>query len=474
MISDTENVPIVSYLAISIKKRLSWQAKSGERKNIDIKRQRLRDKAQSFFKDFHGDRRIGMVNMGNSEAINIGILEKSIKYTINIQFDPVRSSLTWNKLFPSWIDEENSSSSCPQIPMPNLSLYEELDVVMASLPCKWPETNWKRDVFRLQVHLVVANVAVKRGVRDERGKVRIVLKSKCRPMMEVFRCDDLVKREGEWWFYEVEVRMLEEKVALPVGSCKLASDSAKEGNNTHIHPQREAYATVLHSSSSYVCGAIVLAQSILKSGSTRDLILLHDSIPDSSLQALSAAGWKLHPITRIRNPHARRNTYNEYNYSKLRLWQLTDYKKIIFVDSDLLILRNIDFLFQLPEISAAGNHDSIFNSGVMLIEPSNCTFKVLMSHTHDVTSYNGGYKPWACYRDYDCNWNRMESRVYANDIAHWRWWNVYDAMDDKLKRYCGLSEKRKWSLENERKKAEKLRFEDEHWKLTTLDPRKYE
>lgn len=167
--------------------------------------------------------------MDNSEVINIGILEKSINYTINIQFDPVQSNLTWNKLFPSWIDEENSSSSCPQIPMPNLSLYKELDVVMASLPCKWPETNWKRDVFTLQVHLVVANVAVKRGVRDERGKVRILLKSKCRPMMEIFRCDDLVRREGEWWFYEVEVRMLEEKVALPVGSCNLALDSAKEG-----------------------------------------------------------------------------------------------------------------------------------------------------------------------------------------------------------------------------------------------------
>jgi len=31
-----------------------------------------------------------------------------------------------------------------------------------------------------------------------------------------------------------------------------------------------------------------------------------------------------------------------------------------------------------------------------------------------------GFKPWACFRDYDCNWNRLGLRICANDAAHWR------------------------------------------------------
>jgi len=284
--------------------------------------------------------------------------------------------------------------------------------------------------------------------------------------------------------------------------------------------RREAYATVLHSSDTYVCGAMALAQSIIKAGSTRDLILLHDaSIPQPKLGALAAAGWKLQLITRIRNPSARRHSYNEYNYSKLRLWQLTYYHKVIFIDSDIIVLRSLDLLFQFPQISAVGNDGVIFNSGIMVIEPSSCTFKALMKRRKDIKSYNGGdqgylnevfvwwhrlptrvnflknfwsnktaetmrknelfgadppklyaihylgLKPWLCYRQYDCNWNVEDHRVYASDAAHRRWWKVHDEMEERLKGFCGLSQERKQQLEKDRKKARKLGFRDGHWRM---------
>lgn len=141
------------------------------------------------------------------------------------------------------------------------------------------------------------------------------------------------------------------------------------------NPKREAYATILHSAQVYVCGAITAAQSIRMSGSTRDLIILVDeSITEYHREGLEAAGWKVRTIQRIRNPKAQQEAYNEFNYSKFRLWQLTDYDKIIFIDADMLILRNIDILFQMPDITATGNNGTLFNSGVMVIEPSNCTF----------------------------------------------------------------------------------------------------
>lgn len=83
-----------------------------------------------------------------------------------------------------------------------------------------------------------------------------------------------------------------------------------------------------------------------------------------------------------------------------------------------------------------------------------------------------GWKPWLCYRDYDCNWDVLDQRVYASDVAHERWWKLHDAMDEGLKEFCLLTRKRRTELNWERRKAMKMKFPDEHWKINVTDPRK--
>lgn len=263
------------------------------------------------------------------------------------------------------------------------------------------------------------------------------------------------------------------------------------------------------------------------SGSTRDLVILVDeTITEYHREGLAAAGWKIHTIQRIRNPKAEPEAYNEWNYSKFRLWQLTDYDKIIFIDADMLILRNIDFLFEMPEISATGNNATLFNSGVMVVEPSNFTFQLLMDHINEIVSYNGGdqgylneiftwwhripkhmnflkhfwegdepekkerkthlfqadppilyvlhylgNKPWLCFRDYDCNWNVDILQEFASDVAHKRWWKVHDAMPGNLQKFCLLRSKQKAALEWDRRQAEKANYTDGHWKIKIKDKR---
>ncbi|CAJ1973383.1 unnamed protein product [Sphenostylis stenocarpa] len=503
------------------------------------KHKRANKVVPSFFGEMGKGMRIGLVNMEE------GYVSEWSKHgeTTRVYFERVSQFLNWTDLFPEWIDEEeeNDVPSCPEIPMPEYAEYGSMDIIVAKLPCRYPKKGWRRDVFRLQVHLIVANLATKNAKNDWRGKTKVVFWSRCRPMMELFPCDNLVKREGEWWFYEAEVKRLEHKVSLPVGSCKLAlplwEQGTKEGHElskneqkieSRVRMKREAYATVLHSSEAYVCGAITLAQTLLQTGTKRDLILLADnSISVSKRDALSKAGWMVRIMTRIRNPRAEKGSYNEYNYSKFRLWQLTDYDKIIFIDSDIIVLRNLDILFRFPQISATGNDQSIFNSGIMVIEPSNCTFRVLMRLRDDIVSYNGGdqgflnevfvwwhrlprrvnllknfwakttaeareknalfgaepaevyaihylgWKPWHCYRDYDCNWDTLEQRVYASDVAHRRWWKVHDGMEERLQRFCGLTKRRRSELKWERRKARKMRLADGHWKINISDPRRF-
>ncbi|XP_020104236.1 UDP-glucuronate:xylan alpha-glucuronosyltransferase 2-like [Ananas comosus] len=498
-----------------------------------------KEKKLSFFESLRaGHERIGLVNIGKNESVEIGI-DKNVTV---VEFERVPDNLKWTDLFPSSIDEENGRSVCPEIPMPVFSAYEEMDVVVAKVPCQSPKPGWYRDVFRLQVHLVAANLVVRKARRDGRGTAKVALVSECEPMRELFRCDDLVEREGEWWMYQVQVDKLAEKVSLPWGACKVALQLPEqqaingESNVSSIaslaspRQRREAYATIIHSSDDYVCGAVMLAHCLRNTGSTgdRDLVLLHDdSISRPKLQALAAAGWTLRRIERIHNPRAKRGAYNEYNFSKFRLWQLTEYDKIVFVDTDILILRSLDHLFRLPQISAVHDSGVLFNSGVMVIEPSNCTFNALVAHRDDIISYNGGdqgflnemfawwhrlpkrlnhfkmawknateerewmgrlfaaetpelhgihyfgVKPWRCYRDYDCNWDVERLRMYASDEFHRAWWQRYDEIDEGLQWLCGLTAERIDTLEAERRTAATMRFSDEHWKINITDKRRF-
>ncbi|KAL1546970.1 UDP-glucuronate:xylan alpha-glucuronosyltransferase 2 isoform X2 [Salvia divinorum] len=502
------------------------------------RRELIKREIPSFLNGVGRGMRIGMINMEDEDVAEW----RSYGEIFPVAFDKVPAEFRWESIFPEWIDEEEeySGARCPEIPMPGWEEYGYVDVVVAKVPCRKPEEGWSRDVFRLQVHLAAANMAARRGRRDWGGRAKVVLLSKCPPMPEFFRCEEVAEREGEWWFYRPEMRRLEQKVSLPVGSCDLALplwgkgaineryDISKLKAATLKSRKREAYVTVLHSSESYVCGAITLAQSLARTQTQRDLILLLDtSISEPARAALKRAGWTLRFIKRIRNPRAEKNSYNEYNYSKFRLWQLTNYDKVIFIDADIIVLRNIDILFHFPQMSATGNDAHIFNSGIMVIEPSNCTFRMLMRRRKEIISYNGGdqgflneifvwwhrlprrvnflknfwsnssveagvknqlfgsdppklysihylgLKPWLCYRDYDCNWDIADQHVYASDHAHRRWWEVHDAMPEPLQRFCRLSDQRKIELEWNRKVAGELGFEDYHWRLNVTDPRKF-
>jgi hypothetical protein len=83
-------------------------------------------------------------------------------------------------------------------------------------------------------------------------------------------------------------------------------------------------------------------------------------------------------------------------------------------DADLLVQRPMEPLFGMPEVSATGNHGTVFNSGVMVVEPCNCTFRLLMDHIGDIQSYNGGDQGYL--NEVFSWWHRLPS--HANYMKH--------------------------------------------------------
>ncbi|XP_037432572.1 UDP-glucuronate:xylan alpha-glucuronosyltransferase 1-like isoform X1 [Triticum dicoccoides] len=475
-----------------------------------------------------GGLRVGILNFDGDEMDQWRAL---LPAAAAVHLDRVAGNVTWAHLYPEWIDEEElyHAPACPDLPEPSPAPEGGYDVVAVKLPCSGA-AGWSKDVPRLHLQLAAARLAA--GRSEEHGRraaAHVIVVSRCFPAPNLFRCKDEVMRDGDVWLYRPDMGELRQKLALPVGSCRLAMPLRALGEAyVSAAPRREAYATILHSEQLYACGAMVAAQSIRMAGSDRDMVALVDeTISERHRSALAAAGWKVRTIRRIRNPRASRDAYNEWNYSKFWLWTLTEYDRVVFLDADLLVQRPMEPLFAMPEVSATGNHGTVFNSGVMVVEPCNCTFRLLMDHIADIQSYNGGdqgylnevfswwhrlpsranymkhfwegdtaeraaakrrvlaadppavlavhfvgMKPWFCFRDYDCNWNAPELRQFASDEAHARWWTAHDAMPPRLQGFCLLDERQKALLRWDVAEARKANFSDGHWRERITDPRK--
>lgn len=167
-----------------------------------------------------------------------------------------------------------------------------------------------------------------------------------------------------------------------------------------------AYVTLV-TNADYARGARALARSIRLSGSHADIVVLcTGGVAEADLAPLAEFGVRiarceLLPTSDAFNAaHGRDRLHGMApftkgekpafhtpldNFVKLRLWQMTEYAKVIFIDADALVLRDVDVLFDYPEFSAAPNvYESLadftrLNSGVFVARPSEETFRAMLA-----------------------------------------------------------------------------------------------
>lgn len=154
-------------------------------------------------------------------------------------------------------------------------------------------------------------------------------------------------------------------------------------------------------------GAKALMRSIMLTGSKADRVVLHTAaVQQTDLEPLRAYGVRLVqtdllPTSDAFNArHSRKAQHAAApftkgekpkfhtpldNFAKLRLWELTEYNSVVFIDADTLMLRNCDRLFEYPEFCAAPNvYEDVadfhrLNSGVFTARPSKDTFAKMLS-----------------------------------------------------------------------------------------------
>jgi glycogenin glucosyltransferase len=160
----------------------------------------------------------------------------------------------------------------------------------------------------------------------------------------------------------------------------------------------EAFVT-LATNDSYALGALVVAQSLRKVGTQKRLVvLISKTLSDLLRRTLETSFDEIVLVEELNSndtEHLRLLSRPELGvtFTKINCWLLEKYSKCVFLDSDIVVLKNIDDLFEREEFSAApdAGWPDCFNSGVFVYRPSKETFtKLVQFASQQNASFDGG------------------------------------------------------------------------------------
>lgn len=163
-----------------------------------------------------------------------------------------------------------------------------------------------------------------------------------------------------------------------------------------------AYITLL-SNDNYVPG-VVLLKATLDAVNTKYplIVLLPNKLSDASMDVLNKLGVETRVIDKIYMPEQIYEHNKQTNprqaeiwkdtLSKFVTWTFEEFDKIILIDCDVLILRNLDDLFEKPHLTAAldGEYFNLwptfphFNTGLVVIKPNKEDFNAFLKFAEDL------------------------------------------------------------------------------------------
>ncbi|CAD7695590.1 unnamed protein product [Ostreobium quekettii] len=221
------------------------------------------------------------------------------------------------------------------------------------------------------------------------------------------------------------------------GCCRPAWGSSREALEEAPQGSKEAYVTLLYGDD-FVLGVRVLGQSIKETETNRcqrleamrrpvgasnangdRVVLVTGDISQTSLKTLASDGWRVKKVETVSNPAKGPHPGGFPKrfwavYTKLSIFNMVEYERVIYLDADTVVTKNSDVLFSCPGFCATMRHSERLNSGVMVVSPSATMYSDMMSKIESYPSYTGGDQGFlnAYFPDY------MNSRVFdPNDTS---------------------------------------------------------
>tara|TARA_Y100001949_G_C15927916_1_gene304263 strand:+ start:317 stop:1048 length:732 start_codon:yes stop_codon:yes gene_type:complete len=205
-------------------------------------------------------------------------------------------------------------------------------------------------------------------------------------------------------------------------------------------------------------GVICLKNSIEKVKSNFSLIcMITDDVSNNTVKILNNLNIKTILVEKI-YPERLEGIKDRYSnkswmmFTKINVWSLTDYDKLIYLDADTLMLRNSDVLFEIKDNFCAVKDPGYngINAGVMVLTPNKDIFNemksLINSKDYDNTYSDQSFTNWFyCVYKKDIKYlpycyNVLQKRTscaeFYNDICIFHYNGQKPWISDKSNKCC--------------------------------------
>lgn len=156
--------------------------------------------------------------------------------------------------------------------------------------------------------------------------------------------------------------------------------------------QTKSFASYL-ATDDFLPGILALHESLRKYNNQFGFLLLVSyEVSSESLALLKSQLISLKLVEPITNPNRLQGDIRRFNlmYTKLRMFELVEYEKVVYLDADMIICGNIESLFDKPHMAAVNAGGILLqyqnwidlNAGLLVISPNIKLFEEIM-HVKD-------------------------------------------------------------------------------------------
>ncbi|KAF4212214.1 hypothetical protein CNMCM8980_007604 [Aspergillus fumigatiaffinis] len=213
------------------------------------------------------------------------------------------------------------------------------------------------------------------------------------------------------------------------------------------------YCTLLLSDN-YLPGAVVLAHSLRDSGTKAKLVALYtpDTLQYATIKELQTVYDEIIPVQTATN-HTPANLWLMdrpdliATFTKIELWRQTQFKKIVYIDCDVVAVRAPDELLTLGEDFAAApdvGWPDIFNSGVMVLRPNLQDYYALKALAERGISFDGADQ--GLLNMHFRNWHRLSFTYNCTPSANYQYIPAYKHFQSTISLIHFIGAQKPWNL----------------------------
>ncbi|KIN05983.1 glycosyltransferase family 8 protein [Oidiodendron maius Zn] len=225
--------------------------------------------------------------------------------------------------------------------------------------------------------------------------------------------------------------------------------------------REDVYATLLLNDF-YLPGALVLAHSLRDTGTTRKLAVLYtaDGVSTDALAELKKLFDYIIPVERIVNDtpanlHLMDRPDLHSTFTKITLWRQLQFRRIVYVDADMVAIRAPDELFDLPHAFSAApdiGWPDIFNTGLMVLNPNMGDYYALLGMAQRGISFDGAdqgllnmyFRP---------TYNRLSFTYNVTPSAHYQYLPAYRHFQSSISMGHFIGPSKPWTQGREAHKS---------------------